>query len=220
MQEVILTSLLNASSSAILRSPTLLSKLKKIRKVVAKPSGSMFYEIRLEKSLIPKDILVQWDESLCKSLVPESQKLYCPFRDCSAVLINDYGEGIEKIDCPECRRMFCMVCHFLLDSEFTCKEFQKLNAKKILWRISLPRRNNGGNVRSAKSMLKRLKIVSILLAGVFMNFATGVDHSTLHIIAVADQGPRVESGWHINLTYEEESIESGSANIIGNNIAC
>lgn len=82
------------------------------------------------RMMIPKDVLAKWDEFLCQSLIPNSQKLFCPFRDCSAMLIHDSGEVIEKIKCPACRRSFCAQCHVPWHSEFKCKEFQKLNAKK------------------------------------------------------------------------------------------
>ncbi|KAH6785041.1 hypothetical protein C2S51_037496 [Perilla frutescens var. frutescens] len=80
--------------------------------------------------MIPVDTLVQWDELLCMSLIPESQKLYCPFRDCSALLVNDGGDVVENIRCLVCNRFFCGKCRVPWHSDFTCKEFQKLNAKK------------------------------------------------------------------------------------------
>ncbi|KAL0368894.1 UNVERIFIED_CONTAM: putative E3 ubiquitin-protein ligase [Sesamum calycinum] len=80
--------------------------------------------------MIPEDTLVQWDELLCMSLIPESQKLYCPFRDCLALLVNDSGEVIRKIKCLICKRSFCAECRVPWHSEFTCKEFQKLYAKR------------------------------------------------------------------------------------------
>ncbi|XP_011074305.1 E3 ubiquitin-protein ligase arih1-like isoform X4 [Sesamum indicum] len=80
--------------------------------------------------MIPEDTLVQWDELLCMSLIPESQKLYCPFRDCLALLVNDSGEVIRKIKCLICKRSFCAECAVPWHSEFTCKEFQKLYAKR------------------------------------------------------------------------------------------
>ncbi|XP_052188200.1 E3 ubiquitin-protein ligase RSL1-like isoform X2 [Diospyros lotus] len=82
------------------------------------------------RRIIPKHILVQWDESLCKSLIPESQKLYCPFRDCSSMLVNDSGNVINQIDCPACRRSICARCRVPWHLEFTCKEFRKLSAKR------------------------------------------------------------------------------------------
>ncbi|KAA8538237.1 hypothetical protein F0562_027940 [Nyssa sinensis] len=80
--------------------------------------------------MTPKDILVRWDESLCKSLIHESQILYCPFRDCSAMLVNDSGEVVREIKCPVCRRSLCALCLVPWHLEFTCKEFQILNRKK------------------------------------------------------------------------------------------
>uniref|UniRef100_A0A5B7B0H7 RBR-type E3 ubiquitin transferase n=1 Tax=Davidia involucrata TaxID=16924 RepID=A0A5B7B0H7_DAVIN len=80
--------------------------------------------------MIPKDILAQWDESLCKSIIIESQILYCPFRDCSAMLVDDSDEVIREIKCPACRRSFCALCRVPWHLEFTCEEFQKLNVKE------------------------------------------------------------------------------------------
>lgn len=80
--------------------------------------------------MVTKDIVIQWDETLCKSMILESQKLYCPFRDCSALLVNDYQGVTKKTDCPVCKRPFCATCLVPWHSEFTCREFEKLNAKK------------------------------------------------------------------------------------------
>ncbi|KAI8003781.1 hypothetical protein LOK49_LG08G00875 [Camellia lanceoleosa] len=82
------------------------------------------------RQIIPNDILVKWDESLCKSLIPESQTVYCPFMDCLAMLVNDSGEVIRKIECPACWRSICAKCGVLWHLEFTCEEFERLNAKK------------------------------------------------------------------------------------------
>ncbi|KAG8369157.1 hypothetical protein BUALT_Bualt15G0122100 [Buddleja alternifolia] len=82
------------------------------------------------RQMIPVDALVKWDELLCLSLIPESHKLYCPFRDCSAMLVNDSGEAFRQIKCLACKRSFCAECRVPWHSEFTCKEFQKLYARK------------------------------------------------------------------------------------------
>lgn len=80
--------------------------------------------------MIPKDILIRWDESICKSLILESEKVYCPFKDCSAMLVNDSPQVIKETKCPVCQRTFCAWCHVPWHSEFTCNEFLKLNGKK------------------------------------------------------------------------------------------
>ncbi|KAJ9567848.1 hypothetical protein OSB04_003814 [Centaurea solstitialis] len=85
-----------------------------------------FNAVRL---IVPKDVLIKWDETLCESMILESHKLYCPFANCSVLLVND-DVGITKIDCPVCKRAFCAVCRVPWHSEFSCKEFEKLNSKK------------------------------------------------------------------------------------------
>ncbi|KAK3031264.1 hypothetical protein RJ639_035564 [Escallonia herrerae] len=110
----------------------IIAKIKNHGKFVACPGVNCCALLYSDacRLLIPNDILILWDESLCKSLIPESQKVYCPFRDCSVMLVNDSGEVIREIDCPECGRSFCALCRVPWHSEFTCKEFQKLNSKK------------------------------------------------------------------------------------------
>lgn len=80
--------------------------------------------------MIPEYALVQWDELLCLSLIKESSKLYCPFQDCSAMLINDSGLVVQEVQCVSCKRWFCAECRVPWHMEFTCKEFQKWYAKK------------------------------------------------------------------------------------------
>ncbi|KAJ0763885.1 putative transcription factor C2H2 family [Helianthus annuus] len=82
--------------------------------------------------IIPRETLIKWDEFLCESLIPESQKLYCPFTDCSVLLINDdTSNGVTKINCPVCQRSFCKVCRVPWHSELSCKEFGKLKGKNV-----------------------------------------------------------------------------------------
>nr|GEX19392.1 receptor protein-tyrosine kinase CEPR1-like [Tanacetum cinerariifolium] len=82
-----------------------------------------FNSLRL---IVPKHILIKWDQVLCESSILESHKFYCPFADCSALLIND-DSTITQNNCPVCKRSICAVCHVPWHSEFTCKKFGKLN---------------------------------------------------------------------------------------------
>ncbi|GKA75011.1 zinc finger, C6HC-type containing protein, partial [Tanacetum coccineum] len=36
--------------------------------------------------IVPKEVLERWENALCESLVLGTQKFYCPFKDCSALL--------------------------------------------------------------------------------------------------------------------------------------
>ncbi|CAA3005548.1 probable E3 ubiquitin- ligase RNF217 [Olea europaea subsp. europaea] len=80
--------------------------------------------------MIPNDAIIRWDESLCQSLIPESQKVYCPFNDCSAMFVNDSRALITEVKCLVCHRSFCAKCRVPWHPEFTCREFQKLYSKR------------------------------------------------------------------------------------------
>nr|XP_004238043.1 probable E3 ubiquitin-protein ligase RNF217 [Solanum lycopersicum] len=110
----------------------IMARISEKAKVIGCPAVSCgaAFDVNACRFLIPEDARIQWDESVCQSMILDSQKLYCPFRDCSALLINDSGATIERNRCPLCKRSFCAVCRVPWHSEFTCKEFQKLNAKK------------------------------------------------------------------------------------------
>ncbi|PWA93060.1 Zinc finger, C3HC4 RING-type [Artemisia annua] len=65
-------------------------------------------------------ILNKWEELSCESTILRSQKIHCPFADCSALLIID-DISITKNICPVCNWLFCAVCSVLRHSEFSCK---------------------------------------------------------------------------------------------------
>ncbi|CAK9134218.1 unnamed protein product [Ilex paraguariensis] len=79
------------------------------------------------RSMIPNEVLARWDELLCESLILVAQKFYCPFKDCSALLVNDTDGMIRESECPICRRLFCAQCSVPWHSGIGCEEFQRLN---------------------------------------------------------------------------------------------
>ncbi|KAF5932634.1 hypothetical protein HYC85_028805 [Camellia sinensis] len=75
-----------------------------------------------------RDVIERWDEVLCESMIPASEKFYCPFKDCSFMLVNDNGEEvIRECECPKCHRLFCAQCYVPWHSGIECEEFQRLN---------------------------------------------------------------------------------------------
>ncbi|RZC01363.1 E3 ubiquitin-protein ligase RNF144A [Glycine soja] len=78
------------------------------------------------RSFIPKEVFDRWEDALCENLVPGSQKFYCPFKDCSAMLINDAEEIVTVSECPHCNRLFCAQCKVSWHAGVECKEFQNL----------------------------------------------------------------------------------------------
>ncbi|KAK4780396.1 hypothetical protein SAY87_016502 [Trapa incisa] len=76
--------------------------------------------------ILPRDVLDAWDRNLCEALILDAHKFYCPFRDCSAMLVND-SEMLFECECPHCNRLFCAQCLVPWHSGVSCKEFQELS---------------------------------------------------------------------------------------------
>jgi E3 ubiquitin-protein ligase RNF144 len=81
------------------------------------------------RSVLPKDVTERWDEVLCRALFGSEMVFYCPFKDCSAMLVNDEEEGevIRASECPFCHRLFCAQCSVPWHPGVECEEFQSLN---------------------------------------------------------------------------------------------
>lgn len=80
--------------------------------------------------LLPKKLFDKWNDALCEALFVTVPKFYCPFKDCSAMLL-DENEGVEDIresECPFCHRLFCARCHVPWHPGIDCEEYQTLNA--------------------------------------------------------------------------------------------
>lgn len=79
------------------------------------------------REIMHKDVVTMWADILCESLIPPSQKFYCPYKDCLAMLVNDSDKIIRESECPYCRRLFCALCNVSWHSGVECEEFQMLN---------------------------------------------------------------------------------------------
>jgi E3 ubiquitin-protein ligase RNF144 len=81
------------------------------------------------RPMLSKDVLERWDEMLCTALFASQMMFYCPFKDCSAMLVNDNEEGevIRQSECPFCHRLFCAQCYVPWHPGVECEEFQRLN---------------------------------------------------------------------------------------------
>ncbi|MCL7037257.1 hypothetical protein MKW94_015340 [Papaver nudicaule] len=79
------------------------------------------------QSILPPEVFDRWGKALCEALILGVQKFYCPFKDCSAPLLDEGGGGISQSECPHCRRLFCAQCKVPWHPGIVCAEFQKLN---------------------------------------------------------------------------------------------
>ncbi|CAL0300416.1 unnamed protein product [Lupinus luteus] len=80
------------------------------------------------RPMLPKVLVERWDEAMCEALFVAVSKFYCPFKDCSAMLlVDEEGENIRESECPFCHRLFCAKCNAPWHSGVDCDVFQKLN---------------------------------------------------------------------------------------------
>ncbi|KAK1355002.1 hypothetical protein POM88_048258 [Heracleum sosnowskyi] len=80
------------------------------------------------QSILPPEVYNRWGDALCEALIPVSLKFYCPFKECSELLIQDTDSNdILESECPTCRRLFCAKCMVPWHSGIKCGDFQKLH---------------------------------------------------------------------------------------------
>ncbi|KAJ4958990.1 hypothetical protein NE237_026101 [Protea cynaroides] len=104
------------------------SKLEEKIAIIKCPELSCEKMLELEscRFILASEVFEKWDLAICESLISESQKFYCPFRDCSALMVNDGLETVMESECPVCRRLFCAQCKVPWHSGITCMKFMKL----------------------------------------------------------------------------------------------
>ncbi|KAG8050183.1 hypothetical protein GUJ93_ZPchr0009g1346 [Zizania palustris] len=77
------------------------------------------------RDVIPPRLFQRWGDALCDSAL-SALKFYCPFKDCSALLVDDGETEIKDAECPHCCRMFCAQCKVPWHDGATCEEYQRL----------------------------------------------------------------------------------------------
>lgn len=75
--------------------------------------------------ILKDEVFNRWCVALCESLVDD--KFYCPFKDCSALMIDEKEKAIIDAECPHCSRMFCAQCRVPWHAGLSCGEFQSLS---------------------------------------------------------------------------------------------
>ncbi|KAI3872016.1 hypothetical protein MKX03_009876 [Papaver bracteatum] len=79
------------------------------------------------KSILPPEVFDRWGKAQCEALILGDQNIYCPFKDCSAPLLDEGRGKIVRSECPHCNRMFCARCKVPWHQGIICAAFQKLN---------------------------------------------------------------------------------------------
>ena len=82
------------------------------------------------KEFLPENVAERWEKTIVETMIPDSEKFYCPFNDCSAMLLNENEEEtrmMRESECPHCRRLFCVQCLVPWHVGMECREFQRQN---------------------------------------------------------------------------------------------
>lgn len=83
------------------------------------------------RSIIPPMVFGRWGLALCEAAIPEEDKFYCPYRECSALMIHDGKKIVGQWECPHCKRMFCVQCKVPWHDSITCEDFQRNNVHEL-----------------------------------------------------------------------------------------
>ncbi|XP_024310537.1 potential E3 ubiquitin-protein ligase ariadne-1 [Brachypodium distachyon] len=80
------------------------------------------------RNFIAPQLFQRWGAALCDMAIG-ALKFYCPFKDCSVMLVDDHVDGdeaITNVECPHCSRMFCAQCKVPCHDGIDCAQFQRL----------------------------------------------------------------------------------------------
>ncbi|KAG8362581.1 hypothetical protein BUALT_BualtUnG0061300 [Buddleja alternifolia] len=72
--------------------------------------------------LIPRKLFIQWCGCLGNLHVSSFRKIYCPYPNCSELILNECDETVKKCSCPRCKRFFCYKCRVPWHAGYWCSE--------------------------------------------------------------------------------------------------
>lgn len=78
------------------------------------------------RCMLPVEAFEAWCAVMCESMVRGANKVYCPFKDCSAMMVDDVGGDVVESECPSCKRLFCARCGVTWHAGVGCAEYEQL----------------------------------------------------------------------------------------------
>ncbi|KAK1352215.1 putative E3 ubiquitin-protein ligase RNF217 [Heracleum sosnowskyi] len=78
------------------------------------------------RPFISSQVFDKWCDLLCESAVLEIDRCYCPYGDCSVLILNECGGRLKKSKCPKCNKLFCFSCHATWHAGYRCEEAREL----------------------------------------------------------------------------------------------
>ncbi|KAF8391890.1 hypothetical protein HHK36_022230 [Tetracentron sinense] len=72
--------------------------------------------------LLPARVFDKWCDVLCQRKVLSWPRAYCPFPQCSVLVLNECGGTISRCQCPNCNKLFCFQCQVPWHAGYRCSE--------------------------------------------------------------------------------------------------
>ncbi|KAL5077249.1 hypothetical protein RYX36_016233 [Vicia faba] len=99
------------------------------------PNPNCYMKLKPEhlENIMPSEFFDRWEFAKYTSKIPLEQKTYCPYENCSILLVNDNYGGevvVTSCECPYCHRLFCAKCRVPWHAEMNCQEYQNLKGPK------------------------------------------------------------------------------------------
>ncbi|KAG6555635.1 hypothetical protein Mapa_002871 [Marchantia paleacea] len=100
------------------------------------------YSVDVEqcRNILTPDLVESYTKSLIEASIPESERVYCPFTNCSALMSkgdlnpssrpsssrqpNPFVFG--RVECMECHRLFCVECQVPWHADMSCEDYHNL----------------------------------------------------------------------------------------------
>ncbi|XLR33361.1 hypothetical protein S83_061261 [Arachis hypogaea] len=115
------------------------------------PRCGGFLELYGCREVLPKILFDRWDKLLCEAAVVENESerfMYCPFKDCSALMIVNDDSPTES-ECSNCNRHICVTCGEVWHHEITCEE----NEDRVVMEVAA--KNRWKRCQTAGSLLRK-----------------------------------------------------------------
>ncbi|KAK6279504.1 hypothetical protein POUND7_019771 [Theobroma cacao] len=77
------------------------------------------------RPVISNHLFNKWCDLLCSATVLEyysDRSVYCPYRDCSALIVNECNDKVDRSTCPNCKKKFCFRCKSPWHAGYGCRE--------------------------------------------------------------------------------------------------
>ncbi|OAE26695.1 hypothetical protein AXG93_3582s1080 [Marchantia polymorpha subsp. ruderalis] len=106
---------------------------------------SRLVDVEQCRNFLPPDLVELYTKSLIEASIPESERVYCPFTNCSALMskgdLNPSSRpsssrpsssrqpksfAIGQVECMECHRLFCVECQVPWHADMSCEDYNNL----------------------------------------------------------------------------------------------